>query len=108
MNVIRGKLPTIFRKETIKIDEIVQQISFKLSNGKKSILVISLYRILQATDQGIFTSISQYNQIQGEINTATKYRKQILQNMVQLVEQEVCNNIIIYGDFNQDIASSKI
>ena len=86
MNVIRGKLPTIFRKETIKTDEMERWISFKLSNSEKSILVISLHRIPQATDQRIFTSISQYNQRQGKINTATKYRKQILQNMVQLVE----------------------
>ena len=49
-----------------------------MSNGTKTILFITIYRISQSTNKGVYKVITQYNQMMGEMKNATTYRKSIL------------------------------
>ena len=57
-----------------------------MSNENKTLIVITLYRIPQGTNQGIQTSISQYNQMRGKMISATKYRKEIFKDIIDYVK----------------------
>ena len=101
MEVINGKISSLVKKEKIKIDPIGKWLAYPVSNGQKTIIFITLYRILQSLNNGIYKSVSQYNLIKGEVNTAALHRKSIFKEILKYVnEQEEINDIVIGEDFN--------
>ena len=61
MNLIGRKIVAILQKEKVVKDDIERQIAYPYSNRKKVIVIIMVYRILQASNKGNYTSLSQYN-----------------------------------------------
>ena len=89
-------------------DKLGKWIAFKLVNQLKTILFITLYYILNYTG-GVYSALKQYNQIDGKVKNATKYRKEILTKIKQYIEEQIqINDIFIAGDFNQFIGSNEI
>ena len=73
----------------------------QLSNKYKTILCITLYRILQSSTQGIFNSSVQYNQSDAEMKNANQYRKEILQEIVEYIELlENIDDIVLASNLN--------
>lgn len=50
LNLIRGKIPSLLKKEDIKKDDIGRWIVCLFINRKKKILIITIYRIPQGSD----------------------------------------------------------
>ena len=82
MNIITRKVLAMIKRDKIKIDELGRQIAYLLSNKKKRVLIITICRILLGNDQGIYTSLSQYNQRKGKVNMALHYRKEIFNSII--------------------------
>ena len=71
--------------------------------------MIVIYRISISSDVGVYTLIVQYNQIKGKVQSITHYIKEILKGIkdyLVLIEEEY--EIVIGGDFNQDIMAKEI
>ena len=77
--------------------------------GNKKIILIIIYRIPQSSNRGVCTSIAQYNQMRGKVQSTTHYQKEILEDIKWYLETiENSFEIVIGGDYNQDIASKDI
>ena len=57
--------------------------------------MITMYCIPQGIDKGIFLAISQYDQIRGEIVIVTKYKREILKDIISHVKSLEGIKIII-------------
>jgi len=57
-------------------------IACPLINGTKTILLITIYRIPQGGEQGIYALLLQYNQRSDEIKTATSHQKEIFKSII--------------------------
>ena len=53
MNLVRGEIPAILRKEKVEIDKLGRQIVYLFTNGKKTIISIVICHILQGSNQRI-------------------------------------------------------
>ena len=71
---------------------------YLFTKGSKTILIITIYRILQGSDQSIYTSLSQYNQWSREVKTVTTYRKEVFKSILQCIKEKDSINDIIIGD----------
>ena len=108
MNTLWRKTVQFYDKESIKVDKLGKWIGFKLTNQLKTILVITVYRILNCTG-GVYSTLSQYNQADGKIKNAAKYRKELLSKIEEYIaSQQQINDILIAGNFNQFIGSNEI
>ena len=65
--VIGGNMSSLLQKDKVKIDLLGKWIVYQMSNSTKTILFITVYRILQSTNEGIYKAITQYNQMVGDI-----------------------------------------
>ena len=107
MNTIWGKLKQFFDKEPVYTDKLGKWIALKLTNQLKTILCNTLYRIPNYT-RGVYFILSQYNQSDRKIKNATKYRKEILNEIIQYIEgQRNINDILIVENYNQFIETMK-
>ena len=76
---------------------------------EKAVVVIIIYRIPNSSDQGVYKAITQYNKMREQEATATKYHKEVFQEIIDYCEKiEELNDIILAGDLNQDIASREV
>ena len=107
--VISDQIVGSIDKDSIKIDKLGKWSTFTMSNNNKKVLFITIYRISQSSDQGVYKSLSQYNNINGKIITATKYRKEVFTEIVHYTQSlEGINNIILGRDINQNIESIEV
>jgi len=67
MVVIGRNMSSLLQKDKAKIDSLRKWIAYQMSNSTKMILFITVYRILQSTNEGIYKAITQYNQMVGDI-----------------------------------------
>jgi len=71
--------------------------------------IINLYRILRTSSHGVRCSLTQYNRIDSKTNAALVYRKEIFNDIIKHIrENPDINNIIIDGDYNQNIGDNNI
>ena len=73
MSVITGKISSLIQCRQVKIKKLGRWIAQKVTTEKKMLIIVALCRIPQGTNQGIQTSISQCNQMKGNITSATKW-----------------------------------
>ena len=109
ITVLWGLITNSIIRESTKKDKLGKWLAFQISNGHKIILFITIYQIRQGIDDRVSKSILQYNEIAGRIYTVTKYRKEVFREILNYkASLNNINNIIIRGNFNQDINSSKV
>ena len=107
LTAIWGEVIGAMDKSLIVIDKIRKQSAFKISKNNKKIVFITMYRIPQSSDQGAYKAISQYNNVNKQSYSATKYRKDIFQeieNYIQSIKE--LTDIVLGGNINQNILYS--
>lgn len=68
-----------------------------------------MYRVPFSSNIGVYTSVSQYNEINGVIQTSTEHRKSVLIDIINYVQnQEDINDVLLVGDLNQPIYKERI
>jgi len=68
-----------------------------------------MYRIPTSTSNGNKYSLTQYNLVDGKAKKPAQYRKEILSEIKKYVkDNEDIEEIILAGDFNQDIRSNEV
>ena len=82
MSVIIGKISGLMQHQKVKIDYLGRCIAQRASNEKKMLIIITICRIPQGTNQGMKLIISQYNQMNVKMNSATNYRKEHFKHMI--------------------------
>ena len=76
-------------------------IAIKLQYKGKRLEIINLYRIPRISSHGVRCSLTQYNRIDGKMNTALVYRKEIFDDIIKHIrENPDINDIIIGGNYN--------
>ena len=76
--------------------------------NNKTNIVITVYRIPATSSEGLIISIAQYNRINAKRRSNNKYRKKILDDIVNYLKHKDFDNLIILADWNKDILSDDI
>ena len=86
MSAITGKISSLIQHQEVKIDDLGRWMAQQVSNGKKTLIIITMHRTPQGTNQGIQSTISQCNQRLGKVKSATHHRKEIFKDIVNYVK----------------------
>jgi hypothetical protein len=109
MSVFFSKCSPLIDRKKVKIGRLGNWMAVPLQYKNKRIEIINLYRIPSSSAHGIYCSLTQYNRIDGAMNTSTKYRKELLHDILTYVkENPEINDIIIGGDLNQYLNDNEI
>ena len=109
MNIITGKISSLIQHQEVKIDDLGRWMAQQVSNGKKTLMTITMCRTPQGTNQGIQSSMSQCNQRLGKVKSASHCRKETFKDIVKCVKSfDKPVDVMIGGDYNQDIASTEV
>ena len=109
--IILGRFVGMLQKEDIRTDKKGRWSSFTIKGKAGQIRIINLYRIPDSTSSGILTSRAQYDRHTGKVQTTKYYREEILEEIateIRRVKSEGISDIIVSGDFNQDILSERL
>ena len=100
--------PLINRKKVVK-GRLGNWMAVPLEYKEKRIEIINMYRILSTSSYGVCCSLTQYNRIDGTMNTPNKYRKEIFEEIIKHVKDHPeINDILIGGDYNQYLNDNEI
>ena len=80
--------------------------TFKHNN--KSLAIINVYRLPCSLSKGPRCCVIQYNIKDGQVKNTNTCRKRIFQQIKQYITNNNIDDIIIRGDFNQNIAVNKL
>ena len=109
MSVMTGKMSSLIQHQEVKTYDLGRWMALQVSNGKKTLITITMHRTPQGTNQGIQSTTSQHNQILGKVKSATHHRKEIFKDIVNYVKSfNKPVDVMIGGDCNQDIASTEV
>ena len=111
MNIIGSKYSPIINEKKVTVGRLGNWMAFEMSHNSKRIEIINLYRIPYANGKasGICSSLMQYHLSDGSAKTSNDYRKEIFKEIKNHIKQHNdINDIIIAGDYNQDISSKEI
>ena len=109
MNIILSKCYPILNKSKITKGRLGNWTAFSFQNEQKRLEIITLYRIPSTSSNGVCCSLTQYNRIDGKMNTTTTYRKEIFQEIQDYIRKNPeINDIIIAGDYNQYIGDPQV
>ena len=99
MGIILSKCCPLINNEKITKGRLGNWIAIPLQHKGKRVELISIYRIPSSSSNGVCCSLTQYNLIDGKMNTPTVYRKEIFNDIVYHVSRNPeINDIIITGD----------
>ena len=88
-------------------DKLGRWSSILIGRENRVIEIITIYRLVESTEEGIITSHAQYNTVLGKHNTARQYRQTFLQDlgahMQNSIEALNVRDILVLGDMNQHI-----
>ena len=80
----------------------------EFTHNSKTLAIINLNRIPATSSKGPRCCITQYNIAKGTSKNNTQYRKEILKQIKEYIQIKNFNDIIISGDYNQNIAANEI
>ena len=80
--------------------------TFKYNN--KSLAIINICRLPWSSSKGLRCCIIQYNLRDSEVKNNNTYQKGILHQIKQYIKNNNIGDIIIGGDFNQNILANEI
>ena len=68
-----------------------------------------MYRLLRTSSNGVCCSLTQYNRIDGKMNSTSVYQKEIFNEIINYVKNNLdINDIIIGGDYNQNLNDNEV
>ena len=111
VNIIGSKYTPVMDEKMVTVGRLGNWIAFGMNHNSKRLEIINLYRIPMANGNasGICSSLTQYHLIDGNVKSPNEYRKEIFTEIKNHIRQNKnINDIIIAGDYNQDISSKEI
>ena len=109
MNIVLSRCYPILNGKKITKGRLGNWIAFPLQNEKKRVEVITIYRIPSTSSNETCCSLTQYNQSERTMSMASKYRKEIFQEIQDHIRKNLeINNVIICGDYNQYIGDIQV
>ena len=109
ISALRGKAKLLIVEESAYKGRLGNLLAVKLSIYNKTIAIINMYRIPASTSNRNKCSLTQYNLIDGKAKKLMQYRKEILVEIKKYIQDSHnIDEIILAGNFNQDITSNKI
>jgi len=106
VSILMERLVGLKKNNYTKKDELGRWSAFRLQSQNKVLQIMNIYRIPDSISPGILKSRAQYDRRNGEVRTSRQYRDELLEKLLLEVEKarnEGVKDIIIAGDFNQDI-----
>ena len=80
-----------------------------MTNREKTILIITVYRLLEGSVQGIYTQRAQINRKEKKVKTSATHRAEILKYLITYIKsQKNLDEIIVAADWNESIDSQSI
>jgi len=108
LTVVQGKCRALLQDETIHKSNLGNWMAIQLTHNNKTLVIINLYRIPISSSKGPRCCLTQYNLSEGKVKNSNKYRKEILSQIEEYVNSNNIDEIIIAGDYNQQISSNEI
>ena len=109
MSVFRGKAAAVRKEEKVVKEKVGNWIAMQLQYQDKTIVIINVYRLPSSLPNRSSYCLTQYNILEGKVKGINEYRKEIFQQIKQYLENDnTINDIIIAGNFNQNINSNEI
>ena len=72
-----------------------------MTDNKKIIVLITMYRIPQSIKEGVYNALTWHNRMEGKVKNTNKYRKQILDQIITYLKvNSQINHIIIASNLN--------
>ena len=98
---IQGNIVSIVDFTKIIIRRLGKQIAIELVYNDKKIIIISLYRIPQASSKGVYYTLTQYKKMDREAKLTSAYQHEIINKIQAYVKtNDTINDIIVLSDFN--------
>ena len=111
LNIINSKYNPIINEKKVTVGRLGNWMAFEMRHNSKRLDIINLYQIPTANGKAseICSSLTQYHLSDRKVKTSNEYRKEIFTEIKHHIKQNKdINNIIIAGDYNQDIKSREI
>ena len=109
MGIILSKCTALINNDQITKGRLGNWIAIPIQHKGKRVELISIYRIPSSSNYGICCSLTQYNLIDGKMNTPTTYRKELFDDIVSHINRNTeINDIIIAGDYNQYLNDNEV
>ena len=108
MVIIRGKARALMLEEKTTKSQLGNWIAIHLQHNERIIIIINIYRIPNSTQYGPKCSATQYNLKEGKAKSPSEYRREVLNQIKNYLDGQEYHDVIIAGDFNQNINSNEI
>jgi len=111
LHIINSKYTPIINQKKVTVGRLGNWMAVEMKHNAKRLEIIHLYRIPIANGKagGICSSLTQYHLSDGKVKSSNDYRKEIFNEIKHHINQNKdINDIIIAGDYNQDIKSRDI
>ena len=109
MSIFFSKCSSLINRKKVVKGRLGNWMAVPLEYKEKRIEVINMYRIPSTSSYGVCYSLTQYNRIDGTMNTPNKYRKEIFEEIIKHVKDHPeINDILIGGDYNQYLNDNEI
>ena len=104
-----GKCRALISEEEMCKGKLGNWMAIKLKHHNKTLIVITTHRLPSSSSNGPTCSLTQCNLVDGKAKTTTEHRKEIFyQIKMHLQGLDEVSDVIIAGDFNQNIASNEV
>ena len=109
LSIFTGKGRSLIDENEIYKNELGNWMAVKMKHNGKTIALINLYRIPATSSNGVTCSLTQYNLQEGKSRSTKHYRTDILKQIkTYIMNNNEITDILIAGDFNQNIGSDEI
>ena len=100
--VVKGRISSLIENERTYRGKYGNWIALKLTGKGKTITLINIYRIPATTSkEGVYSSLVQYNLIDGKVKTVTQYCAEVFKEIEEYIQtnQDIID-VILAGDLN--------
>ena len=108
MSMFFERCGSFIEKNKVKIGKLGNWDAISMNYKRKRVEVINLYRIPLSSSNGPRCSLTQYARIDEKIKSASKYRSEIFNEIIQYAKSQNITDIIIAGDYNQSISDNAV
>ena len=79
-----------------------------MTANRKSLLIITAYRITETGGHGVYTVKAQLDKLDKQVRSIKKYRKEFLRDLASFINKMNLDNMLIVVDLNKHIISNAI
>ena len=110
LTAVKGRILSLIENKRTYRGKYGNWIALKLTGKGKTIALINIYRIPTTTlKEGVYSSLVQYNLIDGKAKIATQYRAEVFKEIEEYIQRnQDITDVILVGDLNQNVASTAV